>query len=219
VGFQRARSAEQREERRRAILDTAAAMLREMPVSAVTLTALAGRAGLAKSAVLRYFDSREAVLLELLDAEWVGWRAELASAVGGAVTAESAADRCVQLADVLARTVVARPVLCDLGAAQASVLEHNVSAEVAARFKHCALREIGALAALLREHLPLAEEAAVHCAGAAMMAVGAAWAHSRPSAAMEAAYAADPVLAAMKLDFGDVVRELLEVLLRGYLAR
>ena len=65
--FQRARSEEQREARRRAILDAAAAMLTEMPLAQVTLNELSRRAGLAKSNVLRYFESREAVLLELLD--------------------------------------------------------------------------------------------------------------------------------------------------------
>src|SRR5216684_7306072 len=64
--FQRARSEEQREARRRAILDAAAAMLDEMPVSAMSLNELSRRVGLAKSNVLRYFESREAVLLDLL---------------------------------------------------------------------------------------------------------------------------------------------------------
>lgn len=58
--FQRARSEEQREGRRRAILDTAAAMLTEMPVADLSLNELSRRVGLAKSNVLRYFESREA---------------------------------------------------------------------------------------------------------------------------------------------------------------
>ena len=65
--FQRARSEEQREVRRRAILETASAMLDEMPVAEVTLNELSRRVGLAKTAVLRYFESREAVLLDLMD--------------------------------------------------------------------------------------------------------------------------------------------------------
>ena len=49
-------------------------MLAEMPVAEVTLNELSRRAGLAKSNVLRYFESREAVLLELLDSAWrTGW--------------------------------------------------------------------------------------------------------------------------------------------------
>ncbi|ATB39811.1 TetR family transcriptional regulator [Cystobacter fuscus] len=50
--FLRARSEEQREVRRRAILDTAAAMLEQMPVAEVGLNELARRVGLAKSNVL-----------------------------------------------------------------------------------------------------------------------------------------------------------------------
>jgi hypothetical protein len=43
----------------------AAAMLREMPVAELSLNELSRRVGLAKSNVLRYFETREAVLLEL----------------------------------------------------------------------------------------------------------------------------------------------------------
>ncbi|MFD0474903.1 TetR/AcrR family transcriptional regulator [Nonomuraea thailandensis] len=71
--FQRARSEEQRELRRRAILDATAAMLNEMPVAEVSLNELSRRVGLAKSNVLRYFESREAILLELLDRAWKQW--------------------------------------------------------------------------------------------------------------------------------------------------
>jgi AcrR family transcriptional regulator len=75
--FQRARTAEQRAERASAIVDTARAMLAEMPLSDLTLNGLAKRAGLAPSNVLRYFDSREAVLLELIDRETGEWLDDL----------------------------------------------------------------------------------------------------------------------------------------------
>src|SRR5260370_29307804 len=71
--FQRARSEEQREARRRAILGAAAAMLAEMPAAEVPLNELSRRAGLAKSNVPRYFESRDAVLLELLGSAWQDW--------------------------------------------------------------------------------------------------------------------------------------------------
>ena len=64
-GFQRARRPEQREARRQAILDAAAAMLAESSVTEVSLRELSKRVGLAKSNVLRYFESREEVFLEL----------------------------------------------------------------------------------------------------------------------------------------------------------
>ncbi|HEX7304935.1 TetR/AcrR family transcriptional regulator, partial [Lentzea sp.] len=83
--FQRARTEEQREVRRRAILETTSAMLDEMPVAEVTLNELSRRVGLAKTAVLRYFESREAVLLDLMDDRTATWLAELDHELAGAV--------------------------------------------------------------------------------------------------------------------------------------
>src|SRR5580700_3743055 len=97
--FQRARNQEQREARRRAILGAAATMLAEMPVAQVTLNELSRRAGLAKSNVLRYFESREAVLLELLDSAWQDWLVQLEADLADEVVAgDSVASRADQLA-------------------------------------------------------------------------------------------------------------------------
>ena len=52
-------------------------MLAEMPVAEVTLNELSRRVGLAKSNVLRYFESREAVLLELLSSADQDWLTQL----------------------------------------------------------------------------------------------------------------------------------------------
>src|SRR5262245_17594164 len=98
--FQRARSEEQREVRRQAILDTAAAMLDEMPVAEVSLNELSRRVGLAKSNVLRYFDSREAVLLDLLDYFLRTWLAELPAELAAGIDPRlPVAERADQLAD------------------------------------------------------------------------------------------------------------------------
>jgi AcrR family transcriptional regulator len=220
-GFQRARSAEQREIRRRAILDAAAAMLAEQPVAEVTLNELSRRAGLAKSNVLRYFDSREAVLLELLDAAWGEWLAELADELPTGVTATApVAVRGEQLAAALAGSVARRPVFCDLIGAQTAVLERNVSAEVAARFKRSAVDRVGELAGLVRGVVgELDERSAEAFAALATVTIGALWTYCQPSAAMLAAYAADPELAALRLDFADVTREALAIAVAGLLAR
>jgi AcrR family transcriptional regulator len=219
VTFQRARSEEQRAARRQAILDTAEAMLVEMPVAALSLNELSRRVGLAKSNVLRYFESREAVLLELLDIAWRDWLDVLAEALppedGGPV-----AERIEQVAAVFARTLVERPMLCELGSASAAVLEHNVSAEVAARFKRAALADTVALGALVRRVVPeLSEAAAQRFAAATVLVAGSLWSYCRPSPAMLAAYEADPELAAMRMNFGDAARDLLATLLAGLLAR
>jgi AcrR family transcriptional regulator len=219
--FQRARSEEQREARRQAILGAAAAMLAEMPVAEVTLNELSRRAGLAKSNVLRYFESREAVLLELLDSAWQDWLARLDAELADAVVAgDPVASRADQLAAAVAASLAARPMLCDLISAQAAVLERNVSPQVAAQYKRASIAGISALGALLLRSVPeLGEPDAFRLAGAAVMTTAALWPHTQPSAAMLAAYAADPALAAMRLDFTATLREVLEVLTAGLLAR
>ncbi|MGH3786731.1 MAG: TetR family transcriptional regulator [Pseudonocardiaceae bacterium] len=221
TSFKRARSEEQRTQRRRMILDTAAAMLAEMPVAQVSLNELSRRVGLAKSNVLRYFESREAVLLELLDAASQEWLEQLNHALTAAVDiGPAASERGDQLAAILAASLAARPVLCDLISAQAAVLEHNVSPQVAAQYKRAAIANLGVLSGLIRQHLPeLGERDAQRLAVAAVLVTGAVWTHACPAAAMLAAYQADPSLATMRLDFTTTLRETLEVLISGLLAR
>jgi AcrR family transcriptional regulator len=219
--FQRARSEEQRAARRRAILGAAGAMLAEMPVAEVTLNELSRRAGLAKSNVLRYFESREAVLLELLDSAWQDWLVQLDRELTRAVDpAAPVTARCDQLAAATAASLAARPMLCDLVSAQAAVLERNVSAHVAAQCKRASMAGIAALGGLMHRCVPeLGEPDAVKLAGAAVMTTGALWPHTQPSAAMLAAYEADPELSVLRLDFTATMREVLEVLTAGLLAR
>ena len=219
--FQRARSEEQREARRQGILGAAAAMLAEMPVSEVTLNELSRRAGLAKSNVLRYFESREAVLLELLDSAWQDWLVQLDRDLAGALDpAMPATARCGQLAGGVAASLAARPMLCDLISAQAAVLEHNVSPQVAAQYKRASMTGIAALSGLMLRCVPeLGELDAVKLAGVTVMTTGALWPHTQPSAAMLAAYEADPELAVLRLDFTETLREVLEVMSAGLLAR
>jgi AcrR family transcriptional regulator len=71
--FQRARTAQQRDQRRRDVLDAARDMLGQMPLADISLRELSKRIGLAKSNVIRYFPSREAVFLAVLAEDWDGW--------------------------------------------------------------------------------------------------------------------------------------------------
>ncbi|WP_152365092.1 TetR/AcrR family transcriptional regulator [Microlunatus speluncae] len=213
--FRRARSEEQRAERRAAILGVAATMLADRPVADLSLNELARQVGLAKSNVLRYFDSREAILLELLDAQSGEWLATLEAARpsrGGLPT------RCRRLAELITASLAERPVLCDLISAQTAVLERNVSVDVAIRHKRSSLANIKRLTEVVRSAVPeLAEPAAVKFAAATLLTAGALWTHQRPSEAMLAAYCADPELAALRIDFHSALGELLTVILTGLL--
>ncbi|MFF5008479.1 TetR family transcriptional regulator [Streptomyces phaeochromogenes] len=219
--FQRARSEEQRAVRRKAILDTTAAMLGEMPVAQVSLNELSRRVGLAKSNVLRYFESREAVLLELLGTASQELLEHLDTALPEAVDADApVTERADQVAAALTDALAERPVLCDLISAQGSVLERNVSTDVAAEYKRATIAHVFDLAQRVRTHVPeLGERDAVRFITGALMIVTAAWPHAHPSPAVLAVYESDPELAVLRLHFATVLRESLEVLLSGLLAR
>ncbi|RKE18446.1 TetR/AcrR family transcriptional regulator [Streptomyces sp. TLI_171] len=216
--FQRARTDEQRSQRRRQILDAAATMLTEMPAAQLSLTALSRRVCLAKANVLRYFDSREAVLLELLERQFADWAAELArEPVPVAGGFRQRADR---LAELLADSMARRPVLCDLLAEQAAVLEHNISAETAIRHKRAARASLHDLVELTARHLPeLGEDDAAALVETVLLTAVAAWPFSRPPQAVLAAFAADPELSALRVDFTAAVRRAGELTAAGLLAR
>ncbi|MET8450866.1 TetR/AcrR family transcriptional regulator [Streptomyces sp. NPDC005209] len=219
--FQRARNQEQREIRRQAILDTAAAMLDEMPVSAISLNELSRRVGLAKSNVLRYFESREAVLLDLLVLAARTWLDEAAERLPARIDAGAGPrERADTFAADLADSLASRRVLSDLISAQAGVLEHNVSTEVALRYKRAALEGLIGFADLIRRALPeLDQDAAAEAAHTVIVLIGALWTHSHPAPAVKAAYEADPSLVVLRLDFTEALGRSLAVYLTGLLAR
>ncbi|MFI0237727.1 hypothetical protein [Streptomyces sp. NPDC016845] len=120
--------------------------------------------------------------------------------------------RAEQFAAVVAGSLAHRRVLCDLLSAQAGVLEHNVSPQVAARYKRAAVINVADIAAMSHQHLPELGDSAPQLTAAMIMAIGAVWTHARPSQAMLAAYEADPSLAAFKLDFVTALHEMLATL-------
>lgn len=218
--FQRARSEEQREIRRQAILDAAAVMLDEMPVTEVTLNELSRRVGLAKSNVLRYFESREAVLFELLERAVARWLEqvpeELAAGVDPSLSARKRGD---QVAAVLSASLARQTVLCDLLNAQAGVLEHNVSVEVTVLYKRSAVADIATTAALLHQYVPELGDGARFVAIMMLTLAGTLSAYCRPSASALAAYEADPTVAVLRMDLAATLERAIATLIAGTLAQ
>ncbi|GAB4083908.1 TetR family transcriptional regulator [Myceligenerans cantabricum] len=218
--FQRARSAEQRAIRRRAILDTAAAMLDEMPVVEVSLNELSRRVGLAKSNVLRYFESREAVLLELLDDFLGSWLSELPDELAEGIEPHATPEvRAGQLSEVLSRSLAGRVVLCDLFGAQGGVLEHNVSVDVVKRHKRSSLARLDVMSELVRRHLPeLGDGVRLFCLMCLVQA-GAVASYVPPPPSLVAAYADEPALGVFHLELRDALRVAFTSALVGALPR
>jgi AcrR family transcriptional regulator len=218
TSFQRARSDEQRAVRRQSILRTAAGMLAEMPVAAVSLNELSRRTGLAKSALLGYFESREAVLLALLAEAAAGYRADMAETKWGDPSAPPDA-RVQRAAAELARSFAARPMLCELLSTQHAILERNVSVEVALTYKRVSRDGIHWLAGRLGDLLPeLDDDRQLRAAHMVIILVGALWTRSRPAPAQLEAFRADPSLAFMHPAFAEAFEEAMATFLRGLLA-
>ena len=88
--FLRARRPEQKQQRREDILAAARELALIGGVRGVSLAGIAARAGIDKSALLRYFETREQIFLELTAREWAPWVRALHDGLDG--VAPGAAD-------------------------------------------------------------------------------------------------------------------------------
>ncbi|MQY23142.1 hypothetical protein NRB20_62690 [Nocardia sp. RB20] len=205
--------------RRRAILDGAAEMLDQMPVADLSLNELSRRVCLAKSNVLRYFESREEILLELLDRGFRECADEISDRVSAIDPHLPVTERGDRLAAAFAHALRDRPILCDLIAAQPGVLERNVSPEVVLHYKRSAHAILGPLVATVRTVVPeLGENAWSVCMMSALMAAALS-VHSRPSPVVLAALQADPALAPLFPDPATYLETTLATLVAGTLVR
>ncbi|GAA0918009.1 TetR family transcriptional regulator [Nonomuraea longicatena] len=205
--FHRARRPEHKQQRREAILAAARTLAVRSGVRAVTLGDVARTVGLAKSNVVRYFGTREAIYLELAGEEWQGWTHAAAARIGGGT----------DVATALAETLEARPLLCDLLGHITTTLEHNASVAAARTFKqamHASYDELGERIVAARPELTPQEAAELilvaSVMGHTLYAIG------RPPATMLALYAMEPELAAAScFPFVPTLRRLLDALADG----
>ena len=175
--WQRARRPEQKAERRRAILEATVALLDEVGVEGATLSAIARRAGLSKANCYRYFETREAILLELTLAESTAW----IEAVEARLTPLAGSGDLEAVARVFVETVVERPRLCGLFSAIYSVLERNVSPGAVADFKGEFHTRVFGSGDPIREALPtLTAEDADHFILFFGFLIAGAWPNANP---------------------------------------
>jgi AcrR family transcriptional regulator len=157
-------------------------LLEHADPQALSLNELARRAGMAKSNVYRYFESREAVLLALLSQEWEHWYRHVNSALSAKRGERVELQTICRL---FATAVVAQPLLGPLSCILPSIIENNVAPETLRRFKLASLQTIGELAKYFHERAPLLSgaqyEELIH--NAVTLLVGL-WPFSHPSAAV-----------------------------------
>ena len=104
--FRRARRPEQKQQRREEILAAARELALADGVRSVSLAGIAALVGIDKSALLRYFETREQIFLELVAREWPAWVQALHDGLDGAdpASAGTAGPRPSLVADVVARS-------------------------------------------------------------------------------------------------------------------
>jgi AcrR family transcriptional regulator len=209
--LQRARSPEAKHQREQAILDAAAKLGTDRGIRTVTLTDIAQAVGLHKSAMLRYFETREQIFLKLTAAGWRDWsaslRQDLAQLEPGA--------QPEAIAEAFAQTLTARPMFCDLLAQAPLNLERNVSIDSVRSFKLVTLEEVAAITAELHRLLALTEQQSVDVIATATSLAGALWQMATPGPEVQHLYRTDPRLAHAVVDVGPRLVRVLTALLEG----
>jgi AcrR family transcriptional regulator len=211
TGFQRARSAGAKQQREAAILDAATKLGAARGIRQVTLTDIAEAVGMHKSAMLRYFETREQIFLRLTAAGWREWSAALRQRLGALPPGAPA----VAVAEAFADSLVERPMFCDLLAQAPLNLERNVSIESVRSFKLVTLDEVGAISSELIRLLRLTEQETVDVIATATSLAGALWQMATPGPEALELYRSDPRLAHAVVEVGPRLTRVLTAMLTG----
>jgi AcrR family transcriptional regulator len=208
--FQRARSPEAKRQREDAILAAARSLGAERGIRQITLTDIADAVGMHKSAMLRYFETREEIFLRLTAEDWQEWSAALrAKLERGRGSAES-------VAAAFSTTLAARGMFCDLLAQAPLNLERNVSLEAVRAFKLVTHHEVDAIVELMQRLLPgFTERDCIDVIGTATALSGAFWQMANPPPEVAALYRSDKRMSHAVFEIEPRVRRVLTAMLKG----
>lgn len=208
----RARREEDKDGRRRALLDAARSLFETQPYQHVKIADVAARAGLAKGTVFVYYPTKQALFLALCEEMLTEWMTSLAievEAVRGRISG-------ARIAKTIAGSLAARPTLVRLLAILGSVLEEEADVERIAAFKTKLLEGLGGAGALLERKLGLLPRGGgAHLLVRTYALVVGLHALCHPTANACAALDADPRLGALRFDFEQELEGALVLLLRG----
>ena len=210
--FQRARSGDAKRQREDAILDAARRLGEQRGVRSVTLTDIAEEVGLHKSAMLRYFETREQIFLTLTAREWRSWSAALRTRTRKFEPGVGPA----RVSKAVANSLVERPLFCDLLAQAPLNLERNVSLDSVRTFKLATLDEVHAIAAELHRLIGVNTQQAVDIIATATSLAGAFWQMATPGPTIQQLYRSDPQLAHAIVEVGPRLTRVLTSLMIGF---
>lgn len=208
---QRARRAEDKEIRRRDIMEAAMGLLGQRRFAEVKMSEIAEQAALAKGTLFLYFPTKEALFLEILEDRLAEWLRELDAQL------DSGRGRWTgtRVARIFTDSLVARDLLTRLLTLVSSVLEQNVDVARVVAFKRKLVELLVPTGTLLEQRLPfLAAGEGVHLLLRIYALVVGLRQLCDPGAVAEQALERIG-LEALSLDFEAELRPLLGALLRG----
>jgi AcrR family transcriptional regulator len=206
--FQRARSDEHKSQRREAILEAARDLALRDGVREISLADIATLVGIHKSALLRYFESREQIFLELSARAWKQWATATQQTLSGA-TPES-------VPALLANSFASRPLLCDLIAHTALNLERHVSVEGVRTYKLASLGAVTGVGNAVAAAVPgLTPGQGLELVSAAALLAGGMWQIANPPAPLAQLYKTDAELAHACVDLKRDLARRIALLLAG----
>jgi AcrR family transcriptional regulator len=216
--FVRARQPEQKMERRCHLLATARSLLDDgMPLQALSLNELARQAAMTKSNVYRYFESREAVLLDLLREEWFAWFAALTST--WTPPPPTAPSPLRHLTRHIAHTLAARPTLCLLTSVLPSVLEQNLSDDAIGDFKQMTLAFFDEAATFIATIVPgVSKDVGVQLLHDSVVVLTGLYPYAHPAEAVQRALRSSPELCVFARDLEADLARLLYALAADMMA-
>lgn len=213
---QRARKEEDKEARRRQLLDAALELYRDTSYAEVKMADVAERARLAKGTVFIYFPTKEALFLALLEERLFAWFARLEETLARGEGRWTGA----RVARTLAESLEGEELLTRLLARLQTVLEQNVTAEQVRGFKERLLEAVVRAGALVEKRLSFLKpgEGVRFFLQAHALVVGLRQMADLAPVAREV-HAAAPHLEPLRVDFTRELTETLGGLLRGLEAR
>ena len=201
--YQRARSHEEKNERLSSILSAAESMFAENAYEACNLNVIAAAVGITKTALYRYFRSKELIFLEI-------YKHQLTEIVPSLQV-------CLQKKDAvgLSALLSSRPLFCRLSAILTTVLERPLTVAEARSFKLTVLQLLEPCVVTLVSEHGFTLDAAVMWLMQLLVAVVGCWHVCHTSPMMNEALAI-PELACFQLNFDLLLQQQISMMMQGH---
>lgn len=201
--YQRARSHEEKNERLNSILSAAERMFAENVYEACNLNVIAATVGITKTALYRYFRSKELIFLEI-------YKHQLTEIVPSLQV-------CLQKKDAvgLSALLSSRPLFCRLSAILTTVLERPLTVAEARSFKLTVLQLLEPCVVTLVSEHGFTPDAAVMWLMQLLVAVVGCWHVCHTSPMMNEALAI-PELACFQLNFDGLLQQQISMMMQGH---